>query len=195
MRTLTCVAAILLLAGAVMAADNPVDKGSMILGGTAYFMGQSGEAYENIDGDTPSAIGITPSIGYFVAPSIMIGGEILFWNQSLGDRKWTDFAVGPIVGYYFNLDATRTEAKGAIYPYIKGFFIYGQQKYDDGTDDYTTDLMAFGAQGGGVFMLSNAVGVDASVRFQSDSYKPEGADESISGTTLQVGLGITAFLW
>ena len=55
--------------------------------------------------------------------------------------------------------------------------------------------MAFGAQGGGVFMLSNAVGVDVSVRFQSDSYKPEGADESISGTTLQVGLGITAFLW
>ncbi len=195
MRTLTCMAAILLLAGAVMAAETPVDKGSMILGGTAYFTGQSGDWYENADGDGVTTIGFVPSVGYFVAPSIMIGGEIQFINLSQGDYKMTTFGIGPTVGYYFNLDATRTEAKGAIYPYIKGFFIYGQQKYDDGTDDYTTDLMAFGAQGGGGFMLANAIGLGASVKFQSDSYKPEGADESISGTTLQVGVGITAFLW
>lgn len=195
MRTLTCVAAILLLAGAVMAADNPVDKGSMILGGTAYFTGQSGDWYENADGDGVTTIGFVPSVGYFIAPSIMIGGEIQFINWSQGDYKTTTFGIGPAVGYYFNLDATRTEAKGAIYPYIKGFFIYGQRKDDDGTNEATTDLMAFGAQGGGVFMLSNAVGVNASVKFQSDSYKPDGADESISGTTLEVGAGITAFLW
>lgn len=195
MRTLSCLVVMLLLSGAVMAAETPIDKGSMIVDGSVYFMSQGGDAYKDTADNSVATIGIMPSVGYFVAPSIMVGGEVLFWNQSWGDYKWTDFAVGPMAGYYFNLDATRTEVKGAIYPYVKGFFLYGQEKYDDGTDDFTTDVMIFGGQGGGVFMLSNAVGLDASVKFQSESYKPDGADESISGTTIEIGAGITAFLW
>ncbi len=194
-KAFPCLVIVLLLAGTAMAAETPIDKGSMILNGSVYFMSQSGDAYKDTADNSVAVIGIMPSVGYFVAPSIMVGGEILFWNQSWGDCKWTDFGVGPMVGYYFNLDATRTEVKGAIYPYVKGFFWYGQEKYDDGTDETTTDVMAFGGEGGGVFMLSNAVGLNASVQFWSESYKPDGADESISGTTLQVGAGITAFLW
>ena len=195
MRTLTCVAAILLLSGAVMAAETPVDKGSMILGGTAYFQSQGGDLADSLYGDSRTEFGLTPSVGYFVAPSIMIGGEIQFISSSIGDYKETSFRVGPVVGYYFNIDATRTEPKGAIYPYVKGFFLYGQEKYDDGTNDFTIDVMTFGGQGGGIFMLSNAIGLDAGVRFQSDSWKPEDADESTTGTTLWFGAGITAFLW
>ncbi len=195
MRTLTCVTAILLLAGAVMAAETPVDKGSMVVGGTAYFMTQSGDWYENADGEGVNTIALEPSIGYFVAPSIMVGGRILFESESQGDNKETIFGIGPEVGYYFNLDATRTEAKGAIYPYVKAFFVYAQYKDEWTGGDETTDITMFGGQGGGVFMLSNAIGLNASVKFQSESYKEDDADESVSGTSLQVGAGITAFLW
>jgi len=195
MRTLSCLAITLLFAGAIMAAETPVDKGSMILGGTAYFTGQSGDAYENADGDGVTTIALEPSVGYFVAPSIMVGGRILFESASQGDDKVTTFGIGPEVGYYFNLDAARTEAKGAIYPYVKAFFVYAQYKFEWTGGDATTDVTMFGGEGGGVFMLSNAIGLNASVKFQSESFKPEGADESISGTTLQVGAGITAFLW
>jgi len=189
MRTLTCVATILLLSGAVMAAETPIDKGSMIVGGTAYFMTQSGDLWE-VGDEATTTIGLMPSIGYFVAPSIMIGGEVQFISLSIGGSDLTTFAVGPMVGYYFNLDQTRTEVKGAIHPYIKAFFSYGQI-----SNGSSIDQMSFGGQGGAVFMLSNAIGLDAGVRFQSDSWKPEGADESTTGTTIWVGAGITAFLW
>ena len=195
MRTLSCLAAILLLAGAVMAADTPIDKGSMIVDGSVYFGSQGGDLYKDTADNSITTIGIMPSVGYFVAPSIMVGGQIVYVSSSQGDDKMTTFSVGPVVGYYFNLDATRTEVKGAIYPYVKGFFLYGQNKLEWTGSDATTDVMSFGGQGGAVFMLSNAIGLNASVRFQSDSFKPEGADESTTGTSLQVGAGITAFLW
>jgi len=195
MRTLSCLAITLLFAGAIMAAETPIDKGSMIVDGSVYFISQGGDAYKDTADNSVAVIGIMPSVGYFVAPSIMVGGSIFFESWSQGDYKETMFGVGPMVGYYFNLDATRTEVKGAIYPYVKGFFLYGQEKYDDGTNDFTIDVMVFGGQGGGIFMLSDAVGLNASVKFQSESYKPDGADESISGTTIEVGAGITAFLW
>jgi len=189
MRTLSCLAITLLFAGAIMAAETPIDKGSMIIGGTAYFMNQSGDLYES-GGEALATIAIAPTVGYFVAPNIMIGGKIDFLSWSRGGISHTYWTAGPVVGYYFNLDQTRTEAKGAIYPYLLAFFMYGQESNSSGAD-----LMAYGGQGGAMFMLSNAVGVEAGVRFQSESYKPEGADESTTGTTLMVGAGITAFLW
>ena len=190
MRTLTCVAAILLLTGAVVAADNPVDKGSIILGGTVFFQSQSGDLWENADEDALTTFGVTPSVGYFVIPSLMVGGEVDLLSMSQGDDSYTIWTAGPVVGYYFNLDQTRAEVKGAIYPYLKAFFRYGQI-----SNSSDVDIMAYGGQGGAVFMLSNAIGLDGAVRFQGDSYKPDGADDSITGTTIWVGAGITAFLW
>lgn len=195
MRTLSCLAVMLLLSGAVMAAETPIDKGSMIVDGSVYFMSQGGDYYKDTADNSVAVIGIMPSVGYFVAPSIMVGGQIVYVSASQGDDKETTFGVGPVVGYYFNLDATRTEVKGAIYPYVQAFFVYGQYKCEWTGGDETTDITMFGGEGGGVFMLSNAVGLNASVQFQSESFKPDGADESISGTTLTVGAGITAFLW
>jgi hypothetical protein len=189
------VAVILLLSGMVVAADNPIDKGSMIVDGSAYFSSQSGDWWEDAEGNSLTRISLDPSIGYFVAPSILVGGEVQLMSWSQGDYSMTNWAIGPTVGYYFNLDASRTEAKGALYPYIKAFFLIGQSKTDNGTTTSTTDVMLLGGKGGVVFMLSNAIGLDAGVKFQSDSYKPEGADKSITGTTLMVGAGITAFLW
>lgn len=179
-------AIVLLLAGAIGAAENPIDKGSMILGGSVYFMTQSGDLYE-YGGDALTTIALTPSLGYFVAPSIMVGGEVSLLSQSQGDESLTSWAIGPMVGYYFNIDKARTEVKGAIYPYVKGFFLYGQISNDE-----SITQMSFGGQGGVVFMLSTAVGVDGGVRFQSDKLSN---GDSISGTTLWVGAGITAFLF
>ena len=102
--------------------------------------------------------------------------------------------IGPVVGYYFNTDKTRVEAKGAVYPYVQAFFNYGQEKFDSGAGDITWDLMQFGGEGGVVIMLSNAVGVEASVRFSADSWSPEVGD-SFSGTSIMAGFGITSFIY
>ncbi len=184
---------ILVFAVGAFAADGPIDKGSMMLGGNVYFESQSGDLYKNADGDSPSMFFASPSFGYFIAPSIMIGAMIGFESYSIGDGGFTEFAFGPMAGYFFNLDASRTEAKGGIYPYIKGFFLFDTFKIKDvdGSDNTTT----FGGEAGINYFLSNSVALDFGLGFKSDSYKPDGADESVSGTSIQIGIGIDAFIF
>jgi hypothetical protein len=46
-----------------------------------------------------------------------------------------------------------------------------------------------------LYMLSSAVAVDGSVMFRGDSWKPDGAPDSITGTTISIGVGISAFIY
>jgi hypothetical protein len=180
---------ILLVASAVGAAESPIDKGSMTIGGTAYFNSQSGERYENFQGDGYTEIGIMPEFGYFIAPGIKIGASLAFVSASQGDESATLFGIGPNVTYYFNLNKERTEVKGAVYPYIGGFFSYATTS--NGVDLTET---SFGGRGGINLMLSQAVAVDFGLQFSSESLDPDGFD-SISGTTLSLLAGIQAFIW
>jgi len=183
---------ILVFAIGAMAQDSPIDKGSMVLGGSTYFTSMSGDLYK-VGDDSRTYIGFQPEFGYFIAPSILIGLNVNFVSYSRGDVGNTTFGFGPMLGYYFNMDPARGEAKGAIYPYVKGYFNYSTYsvKDVDGSDKTTT----IGGMGGINFMLSNAVALDLGVQFQSDSYKPDGADESTTGTIMWFGAGISAFIY
>ncbi|UCD64943.1 MAG: hypothetical protein JSW34_05800 [Candidatus Zixiibacteriota bacterium] len=200
MKHLTLLVSLLLLATVATAAENPVDKGSFILEGSAFFMSQGGDFYENLEGDGQTTIAFMPSLGYFVAPSILIGAEFEFESWKWGD-DWKEnyFAIGPVVGYYFNMDQARTEARGAVYPFIKGFFMYGSSKIEILSVEETIGIMQFGGQAGVIFMLSNAVGLNFGGMFASTSFSPDedlypGA-ESVSGTTIMIGAGVTAFVY
>jgi hypothetical protein len=201
------VAILVLPAGVVQAqsdARNPIDKGSLVLDGSAFFSTQSGDLYEDfdLDGDSTSGgssrttISVMPMIAYFVAPGLLVGGEFRFTRQSVGDEKDTYFGFGPTAGYFFNLQPARANARGTVYPYVKAFFSYGKQKREREDSDTEGTLMSFGGQGGLVYMLSNSVGADLSARYSLDTVDPEAEDtESLDGATLQVGLGITAFIY
>ena len=206
--SLFSIAALLVLpAGAVQAqsdARNPVDKGSLMLDGSAFFSTQSGELYEDfdLDGDSTSGggskttISVMPMIAYFVAPGLMVGGEFRFTRQLLGDDKDTYFGFGPTAGYFFNMNRTRADAQGMFYPYLKAFFSYGKQKREREDSSTEGTFMNFGGQVGLVYMLSNTVGADLSARYSRDTVDPEDEDlGSADGTTLQVGIGITAFIY
>ncbi len=194
-RVVWSAAVVMLVLEMTMAAESPIDKGSMIIGGNMAFQALSGEAYEDTLGNDATVFEFMPSLGYFVSPNIMVGGEANFATASQGDYRETTWLVGPTAGYFFNVGPSRTQVTGSIYPFVKGFFLYGQKKEDDGTDDITTDAFIYGGQGGIVLMLSRAVGVNASVRFRGTDLKRDGAEESESGTSIGVGAGITAFLY
>ncbi len=183
---------ILVFAIGASAQDSPIDKGSVMLGGSAYFMSASGDLYKSGD-DSQTWLGFQPEFGYFIAPSIMIGLNVDFVSYSVGDYGNTNFGFGPMLGYYFNMDPARGEVKGAIYPYIKGFFNLNTYsvKDVDGSDKTTS----IGGMGGINYMLSDAVALDFGVKFTSDSYKPDGADESTTGTIMQFGVGFSAFIY
>ncbi len=184
-----------LLAVTVSAAENPIDKGSIILAGNAFFMSQSGDLWENGDGDALTTFAIVPSVGYFITPGLLIGIDVTFNRLSQGDASRTDLAAGPMIGYYFNTNSTRTEVKGAVYPFVSAFFNYGQSKFDNDSWDSTTDILQFGGHAGIVYMVSDAVGLNLGVNVWSDSYDYEGATESITGTTVQIGAGFTSFIY
>lgn len=183
---------VLMFAMSAFATDGPIDKGSMILGGDVSFKMQSGDAYENSDGDALNTLTLMPNLGYFVSPSIMIGAMVNFEKISQGDNSLTELDFGPQVGYFFNMDPERTDVKGSIYPFLKAFFMFDKLS-DDGDLDVSKTII--GGQGGVMFMLSNAVALDFGVLFSSDSWKPDGADESTTGTTIEVGAGISAFCY
>ncbi|MFZ5980980.1 MAG: outer membrane beta-barrel protein [Candidatus Zixiibacteriota bacterium] len=206
MRRTLIIIAITLLATTVLAAENPTDKGSMILNGNASFTSISGD--ELTGDESITTINIIPTLGFFIAPNIMIGADLEYIKVSYADASASSFGIGPTVGYYFNMDPMRMDAKGAIYPYIKGFFIWTTTSPDleEGTEidgetissDMKLKTTTYGFEGGMVFMLSNTVGADFNLRYSFDSYKMEADGEesdSIDGNTLNIGVGITAFLY
>lgn len=199
-KAIIILAMALLVAATVSSAEGPVDKGSMIVGGEVSFSSQGGDAYENDDGDGVTNIGFSPFLAFFVAPSIAVGGEILYEKSSQGDYSQSTFGVGPTVAYFFNLDATRTEVKGTVYPYVQAFFKYA--KYTSGPGyDFKRTVTYFGGKGGIMYMLTEHWAVNTNLYYQSENYKqtepevPEGEDDSVSGNTLGFNVGVTAFLF
>lgn len=204
LRTSLFLLAILLLATAAFAANGPLDKGSMMINGSFFFRSQSGDLWE-YDGNSFTTINIgngslgatesyevAPAIGWFVAPGFFFGAQLNYLRYSYGDNNLHALAIGPAVTYYINSDKTRTEAKGALYPLFGAFFTYGSIGNED---DKIADLFQFGAKGGMLYMISNAVGVEFAAKFQSDSWKFNGATERTSGTTIQIGAAIDAFIF
>ena len=182
---------VLCLAACVSAADAPVDKGSVMLEGSVFFASQTGDLYE-ADGDGAILLSFTPAAGFFVAPGVLIGGNLGVQYVTVGDYSRTDLTIGPIIGYYFNHDPTRTEFKGAVYPYMKAFFNYGRQDVDYGFWDGSADMIQVGGQGGLVLMMSNAVGVDFAFQISSETWSN---GDSESGLTIMAGAGITSFIF
>jgi len=173
-----------------VAQESPIDKGSMIVGGTIGFQMLSGDAYD-VDDESYTAISVMPEFGYFVSPGLVVGGELLYSSESQGDYiDNSTFGIGPMIGYYFNTNKESTEIKGALYPYIKGFFIY--QSLSMGDFDITT--MSFGGKAGINYMLTDAVALDAGIRVLSDSWEPDGGD-SVSGMNIMFSGGIQAFIF
>ncbi len=187
---------IMVMAISAVAQTSPIDKKSWFLGGSVYFQTQSGDLYK-VGDKSPSTINIGPSFGYFVAPSIFVGADVMYNQYKVGDAKTTSMGIGPVVGYYFNMNKARTEVKGAVYPYIKGFFQYASLKDETGTETSKMTGTSFGAMGGINYMLSEAVALDIAVKFSSDKAKQKEPveGESVSGSTIMVGAGVTYFIW
>ena len=196
---------VVLAAGAAAGADGPLEKGSFMLDGSFFFQSQSGDLWENGDGDAMTSYGIgnsrlsltgsyevAPTFGFFVSPGLMLGAQVAFVGYSSGDNKLSALAIGPSVIYYVNTDQSRIDAKGAVYPFFGAFFSYGSLSDED---EKIADLLQFGGRAGMLYMISDAVGADFTVRVQSDSWKYNGAPERISGMTFRLGVGIAAFIF
>jgi len=93
-----------------------------------------------------------------------------------------------------------------MYPYARAFFLIGNSTYkrdlpvSQGGREDKTSLTSIGVQLGSIFMISDAVGGNVSLRFSKDKEKDKNAHPAgytgkteWSGTTITFGVSITAF--
>ncbi len=185
---------ILLFSMSAYAADGPIDQGSMIIEGGGYLQVSGGDRYK-IGEDNQLTMLFMPSIGYFVVPGLMIGAQFQLEIFSAGDYSATTIGFGPTLAYFFNMDSDSKKIKGALYPYMKAFFLYSQYSWDYPYGDGTNKLLTIGGQSGFMYMISKSVAADLNVLFKIDTFDDEGDSITESGTVFQIGFGFTAFVW
>ena len=175
----------------IVAGESPVDQGSMILAGSFDFSVTGGEI---VDDEPLVVFRLQPTLGYFVAPGLMIGGQFHFETASQDENTATLFGIGPIAGYYFGANNIRSQIKGSAYPYIRGQFSYSKMS-TDGSYGYNTFEVGGGI--GVVFMISSTIGLDlgGNYNYISQNFDTDWYDKSETGYRIFFGGGISAFIY
>ncbi|MDP8205279.1 MAG: hypothetical protein P9L92_01345 [Candidatus Electryonea clarkiae] len=104
-------------------------KGGMELGGSFSFQTNSGEAYEDANGDGSTVINFMPSGGYFFMDNLAVVGVINYTSSSQGDWKSGQVGIGPGVEYYLG------NMMGPGYVFFHVCYLYTSTSWDNGTTD------------------------------------------------------------
>ncbi len=210
--SLICVLSLLLVGSAM--ADNPVAKGKWMIAGSsnAGFAVAGGDLNKPEGSDTPSYFNFSPCLAYAIAPGIFIGAAVEFDYFKQGDQKDSFWGIGPKIAW-FPTAKNADEPKGKILPFLSGMFIYGQDKSDSPKNDSeflpkvsavneteykATEWFAHFA-GGGVWMLSNSVGLHGNAYFELQNRKVKTFDfvdveaDGESGNEFGIEIGVTGF--
>src|SRR5690606_9578418 len=144
---------------------------------------QGGDLYNGFDDDRQNTIMFSPSYLNFVTDQFGVGGDFSFNRTSQGDFSFTTIGVGPKVAYFFD-NGTNT------IPFVGGGINYISIGDGDGTEGgFATKL------GGGIFIRKGHLGISFEAGWLRESYKPDGATDNITGSTIFIGAGFAGFLY
>ncbi len=154
------------------------NRGSLMVGGSLAFRFRKGvDGYE----DKSILFEFEPKVSVFVAPSFAIGGTLLTRYSKYSDfSATTTWGFGPTLTYFIGGRNDKV-----VYPYLEGSFMF------TGNSHITTySELEFGA----MFMLADAVGLTASLKYCLDIHYPEGSKaEHVNNIIL--GVGIRSFIF
>lgn len=154
-----------------------VDRGSVLVGGSA---GWSSADTGDTSGDRLSTLALSPSVLYFVAPGLALGGDVTLVRYSRNDNSSTSASIGPAVAYYFG------EGPRPVYPFVSANVHIGRSGF--GGDSYAN--WGYSASAGGIAMLADAVGVNGSLYYRNDRN-----DFGDWQNTVGLAFGISAFVF
>lgn len=187
-KFLSLATALLFVANFAFSQSFATDKGSIIVGGTAGFSSQGGDMYES-GGDRANSLSVNPEFGFFVAPSVAIGGTAVINYVSQGDASSTTIGGGPSISYLIGGPESKT------YPFVSLSPVYTSVSYDYGSFDSSASGFGMLGQVGAVMMAARNVGVNVGIFYLYESYSSDDFDDSMSGNTYGVQVGITAFVY
>lgn len=180
-----CVMFLFLAAVPLSAQQGPIDRGSMILGGSVGFSSSGGDLYEDAEGERLNAILLNPQALFFVSSGLAVGGELLVERQTQGDFESTSLAVGPSVAYFFG------DNESSAYPFIRGTVGYASVT----TSGLDGSGFAFAGSAGVAFMLTRSVAITASGTYRLDNVSIDQFDDTYSGDIISLLIGVEAFVF
>ena len=183
-----CVAIVLAIPSTVAAQTSfAVGRGSLGISGMVDLGVLDGELYEDMAGDPLVSLSIMPSIFYFIAPNLAVGGDFMFEHTSQGDDSTSMYGIGPGILYAFG------NGESSTYPYIGASFAH--VTYENSISGEVNGRQI--RLGGGLFILPSlqqhlGLRLEAGVTF--DGLSPE-HEKSTYGTTYGISLGLVGFIF
>lgn len=153
-----------------------IDRGAVGFGGTVSFFNRSGDLYAD-----SNTLQVNPMALYFVGTGLAIGAEAELVHRSWSDDSDTDYSVGPVAAYFFG------DAESTSYPFVGASVQYVDVSGRSG--------FGYGVAAGIVYMLSSHVGLVTQASFNILSLEDEFFDETETGNTLGLEVGLNAFLF
>ncbi len=205
MKKLLLVAAIAICG----AANAQAEKGSWVISGstTLGFNNVSSKVKvdgESFDGPKTTSFNVTPAFGYFVANNFAIGLDLAFKstkNENTDyfngesfdyDTKDNTVIVMPTGTYYFKSASKVMPYLGAGIGYFSSTTKFSSNLSNDFDAKTTVDGLAWGANGGLVYLVTPSIGIDLGVGYINTSSK-EGDVKTITNT-FGVNAGFSIFI-
>ena len=180
---------LLVSTGNLFAQEYAVDKGATFISGVASFTSQSGELFEDYDGNNASTFNLSPSVNYFVAKNFFVGGGLEFAYEKQGDYKSNNIGLGPQIGYAFGNE------NSTAFPYFDVGLRYYGMNVDYGSDNAKgsgTDIF-FGA--GIVVPVKSHLGITFEAGYHIMDINEKETDTSYNGNIFAIGIGIVGLLF
>ncbi|WP_299177789.1 OmpW family outer membrane protein [uncultured Chryseobacterium sp.] len=199
----------LLLAGAVALfglSNAQMTKGDWVISGNTGFgfnnvsttMKANGQS---VDGPEVNTFSVTPSAGYFVMDKLAVGidlGLVSATTKYEGVKATTtSFSVMPTATYYFANDSKFVPFLGAGIGYAS---VKNKGSFDlegiSGSDETTTDGLAWKVKGGVTYMATQSLGLNLGVSYDQFSNKETFMDTEVKTNvkTFGVNVGFSYFL-
>jgi len=172
---------ILFLLGSVVFSQTPVDKGSILAGGSISMTADS-----EGDRDMSTRFSFAPVGYFFVMNNLGVGGTIQVSRYAQGDNHSTiTFLIGPGARFYIKA--------GKLLPFVAASLSYGITFWDYGYADGSDGCFQVSAGGGLDFFVAQNVAVEPTVNLTFESYSPDRGDSEFS-TRFTIGVGIAGFI-
>lgn len=183
---------ILLMSSVFITNAQVTDRGNFIIGGTLGFSSATSDVEQSIngqsttlDGATGTQLNISPSIGYFLVDNFALGVGMDYTFNKVEEPDGTeendnDLLFGPFIRYYFPVGNNMSF-------FLESTAGFGSSSntsdFGGQTQDISTNVFAFGIGPGFTIFSSNAIGIEALVKY---NYASSDADFDVSGETANV---------
>lgn len=177
MKKIVTVVSALVLGTTAMA---QTDAGGWMFGAGSNLGFTSGKA-DNDQEDSESNLSVDVRAGYFVIDHLAVGLDIGYGSTSAGDISSSTMGVGPYLRYFL------MENK-----------LFGELGYQFQSASFDGENLgsgsAIGIGAGYAAWLNDNVTIEPMLSYSMTSFKPEGADESVSGSSFGVMINFGIYL-